>query len=157
MSDKKKTGYVPYEERLSIIMSFLGISKSAATFIYHRKRRGYPFKKKGDSKYLEWTLQLQNALVKADECIGWDWDEIRFGDEAKTLSKYDIILNEQSSKETFKNEKPEDDNDGWTVVKNTKKIKHRQMRSLQIMRFLPRPQEARRFSKKKFQKHPKHK
>jgi len=148
-TEKKNAGYVPYEERLCIVMSFFGISKPAASFLYHRKRRGYPFKKKDDPKFLEWSLQLQNALVKADECIGWDWEELRFGNEDKMLAQHDIFIDKQSDKDIFKNETPENDGDGWTVVKNDKKIKQRQNKALQIMGFIPRPRVFRKNKRRK--------
>lgn len=140
MSTGKKR-YVLYDEMISVIMKYFNVSQSAAIFIYHRKRRGFPFKKKGDPKFLEWTLRLQNALVKADECIGWDWEELRFGDEEKTLAQHEIFLDKQSDKKVFQNNPNSEEDDGWTTVKNDKKIKHYQTKTLQILGLVPRPRK----------------
>ena len=95
---------------------------------------------------MEWNLRLQNALVKADECVDWDWDELKFGSEEQALAQSDISLEDQSDTVIFKHEKKEtDDANGWTVVQDTRKIKQRQTKALQIMGFIPRPKD---YSKK---------
>jgi hypothetical protein len=134
-----------YEERLIIIMDFFGISRKASKFIYHRKRRGYPFKKRDDFKFLEWDLRLQNALVKADECIDWDWNELKFGYEEHVLSQNDILLEDQSDTDIFKHEKKKMLDDGWTLVKDSKRLKQRQIKVLQTLGFLPRFRDHKKY------------
>ena len=131
---------IPYDERIAAIVRFFGISRPAASFIYHRKRRGYPFKKPTDEKFLEWSLRLQNALVKADECIGWDWNDVHFGQEEQELARNGIHIDRQSDSETRRNEPntDEDPNDGWTVVKSEKKERYRYVKTLQLMGFIQR-------------------
>ena len=131
---------IPYDERIAAIMKFFSISRPAAGFIYHRKRRGYPFKNPTDEKFLEWNLKLQTALVKADECIGWDWEEIHFGKEEQALSQHGIHIDQQSDSDTHKNESKssETPDDGWTVVKSEKREKYRYTKTLQLMGFIQR-------------------
>lgn len=143
----KKKLIIPYEERISAIEKFFGISTPAATFIYHRKRRGHPFKTPTDDKYIEWNIKIQNALVKADECIGWDWDEVHFGKELHALAQHDIHVDKQSSTEVYKHDKKEDSEDGWTVAKNTKKEKYQYKKTLQFMGFIQRHPKS-KYSKK---------
>lgn len=155
MSNKKGSSDIPYDERIATIMDFFGISKEAAVYIYHRKRRGYPFKKRGSPKFLEWTLKLQNALVKADECLGWDWDEVQFGSEEKALAQHDIYVDQQSDKEVFKHESNEsegNDADGWTEVKNVKREKYRYNKTLRLMGFIsskPKPGSKKKYHQKR--------
>jgi hypothetical protein len=136
---KKPNGFIQYGERIEAIMTFFGVSKEAAGFVYHRKRRGFPFTKKTDPKFLEWTLKLQNALIKADECVSWDWVDLKFGEEEKILAQNDIFVDNQSDTVIFKHDKKEEEADGWTTVKNDKKNKQRRNKTLQIMGFVPRP------------------
>jgi hypothetical protein len=143
--EKKPLDRVSYEERLALITDFFGISHAAAKFLYHRKRQGFPCKKRGDPKFLAWSLSLQNALVKADECVDWEWDDLKFGSEEKALTQSDISLEDQSDTVVFKHEKKETSYDGWTMVKDSKKIKQQQTKALQIMGFIPKPQD---YSKK---------
>lgn len=125
---------IPYDERIGAIMRFLGISQAAAGFIYHRKRRGAPFTRPENNKFLEWSLRLQNALVKADECIGWDWEEVRFGEEAQALARHDIYIENQSDSETYRNVPSREESDGWTVVKS-ERDEYKYNKTLQIMGF----------------------
>jgi hypothetical protein len=127
------------------IMNFFGISQEAATFLYHRKRRSYPFKKRSDPKFLEWTLSLQNALIKADKCVDWDWDALKFGLEEQILLQHDIWIEAQSNTKIFKNvkkekekEKEKENDEGWTIVKDAKKIKQHQNKSLKMLGFIPK-------------------
>jgi hypothetical protein len=150
VTETKYARHVLYEERITIIMDFLGISQEAAAFIYHRKRYGSPFKKSDDPKYMEWTLRLQNALVKADECVDWDWDEIKFGLEEQALIQNGIMIEDQSDTNIFKLEKKgkrESNSDGeWIIVKDIRKIRQKQNKILQIMGFI---QKQSRYNNKK--------
>lgn len=133
MSEEKKEEYIPYNERISIIMEYFNISTDAAKFIYHRKRRSYPFTKRDDDKFLYWDRRLQNALIKADKCIGWDWKKIQFGEEEKLLKQYNIFIEKQSKSFIFKNEPSKINDLDWTKVENKRKNKTRKNKTLRIM------------------------
>jgi len=81
---------------------------------------------------MSWNVKLQNAIIKADKCLGIDWNEIRFGEEVKNLEGHGIIVDEMpntifkwtENDEEEKNSKSEPDADGWTtIVKKRKKKK----------------------------------
>lgn len=127
---------IPYNERIDAISQFFGISAPAALFMYHRRRRGHPFKKSDDSKFLEWDIKLQNSLIKADEYIGWDWGKVRFGREVHILAKFDILLDQQTN-EVYRNEKKSDSSDEWTVVKNVRKENSRHTKLMSMLGFIP--------------------
>lgn len=132
---------VSYEERVRYLMQFLGVSRGAAIFIYHRKRRGKPFHHPGDPKYLHWSTELQNALVKADKCIGWDWEHLQFGREIDALEEQGIYLDEQTKQaDVQKLGKIEDevDSEGFTKVVNKKKERYMRRKALQKMGFAHR-------------------
>jgi hypothetical protein len=135
-------GFINYDERINAIISFLNVSRPAAIFIYHRKRRGFPNRKTNDTNFLRWSLQLQNSLVKADECLGWDWSNLQFGEENQTLLNYGINIDQQPDKETLKCVTDQCQNftkGEWECVKNTKKEKYRRRKALIFMGFLPKP------------------
>jgi hypothetical protein len=150
--ERKPPSNIPYAERLALIMDFFGISKAASEFLYHRKRRDFPCKKLSDSNFLKWDLRLQNALVKADECVDWEWDDLKFGYEEQALAKSDIFLEDQSTTVVFKHEKKGTSEDGWTVVKDFKKIKQQQTKTLQIMGFIPKPRDYSKMYVKRLRK-----
>ena len=134
MSDRKRP-VIPYDERIIALTKFFGISHACAGFLYHRRRRGKPFKDAADPKYLGWSFRLQNALVKADACIGWDWSRVHFGTEDAELAKYDIHVDQQTDV-VYRNIAPEsEDADGWSVVKRDKQEKSRYARIVQTIGF----------------------
>ena len=57
---------VTLEERLTAIQNKFGVSKECANYLYYRSF----YSKKKDNRYLPWDVKLQNALIKADRCIG---------------------------------------------------------------------------------------
>ncbi len=117
---------VPFEIRIDAISKYFGISKDAALYIYLRKKRTW--KRLDDPKYLRWCIQLQNALVKADRCIGFDWKKLQFGEENLELTKHGITIG--SAKEVpMVNEKKSD----WSPDKILE-MQHR--KTLKIMGFI---------------------
>lgn len=133
-----------YEERIKTIMDYYCISKEAANYLYFRRRRSFPWCKKSDAKYLYWNARLQNALIEADNIIGFNWEALEFGDEENYLKKYDIIISEKEQNLFRENknidEKIYKDADGleWTQVNNKKnKKENTQEKILQNCGLLP--------------------
>ena len=142
-----------YKDNIQTISSYFGISEAAAKYIFHRRRRGFPYKKEGSSNYLEWSMQLQNALIKADQIAVFDWNALKFDDELKTLMQNGIYVDSQPKtaqvnkiKQTQNlrllqkcnngREIQEDDNtDGWTVVTSNKTqlVKRHVLRKLGLL------------------------
>ena len=91
--EEKKTLYVL---KINTIMEYYNISNEAAIYIYFRRKRSYPWRKKTDPKYLFWNARLQNALIKADSIIGFNWAALEYGKEEDALKKYGIDIATQS-------------------------------------------------------------
>jgi hypothetical protein len=114
-----------YNDKIKTIMGYFGVSKQAAKYIFHRRRRGFPWKKSGDVNYLQWSIQIQNALVLAGSLKEFKWDVLKFNDEIQTLLDHDIIIADQpesiqiNKTDSFKDESFDD---GWTVVKKRKPL-----------------------------------
>ena len=132
-----------YKDNIQTISSYFGISEDAAKYIYHRRRRGFPYKKETDPYFLKWCVQLQNALIKADMLDNFNWTDLKFGEDVDVLLSNGIKVDAQpkniqmnkikqihqlsrkktpgnriNNRERFIEEK--DDDDGWTVVTNNK-------------------------------------
>jgi hypothetical protein len=128
--DEKK---LQYKIRINAIKEYYGISEEAAIYIYFRRKRNYPWKKKNDPGYLFWNAKLQNALIEADNIIGFDWVGLEYGKEQEVLLSYGIDIDKQSQnihrihkehKSNNKIEKYLDDNgDEWTYIKKREKNK----------------------------------
>lgn len=93
---KKKIG-LTYEDRITIIREYFGVSEMCAIYLYHRRRRGAPWYKPGDSKYLEWTTKLQNAIIYLDTIAGFDWRGLEFGYEELQFVKNNIDVHTMPS------------------------------------------------------------
>jgi hypothetical protein len=127
-----------YKDNIQTISSYFSISEAAAKYIFHRRRRGIPYKKEGSSNYLEWSMQLQNALINADQLASFDWNVLKFDDDLKTLMQNGIDVNSQPKtvqvnkiKQTQnlrlslkcndgRDIEEDDDTEGWTVVTSSK-------------------------------------
>jgi hypothetical protein len=131
-----------YKDNIQTISSYFGISEDAARYIYHRRRRGFPYKKETDPYFLKWCVQLQNALIKADMLDNFNWTDLKFGEDVDVLLANGIKVDAQpthiqinkikqihqmSRKKTSSNRInnrerfiEEKDADGWTVVTNNK-------------------------------------
>lgn len=147
------TNKFSYKDKINAISSYFGISDPAAKYMYHRRRRGHPYKNITDDYFLEWNMKLQNAFIKADQIATFDWDALRFGDDVKALIVNGIDIDDQphrsqvnkinqgtrsSTKQTNvdgKSVTDESDND-WTVV-TTNKGQLAKKHILRKMGFLP--------------------
>lgn len=134
-----------YSQKINSLCSYFNVSKNTAIYMYHRRRRGFPYKKKDDPKYLEWSIQLQNALVKADRIETIRWNEINFDDDISILEENKLFIIEQSKniyinevcEKNIKDEEIKDPgDDGWTLVTKKKAYQH-QNYLLKILGFLP--------------------
>ena len=117
---------IPFDVRVDAISEYLGISKEAALYIYLRKKRSW--KKHNDHKYLRWSIQLQNALVKADKCIGFDWQKLQFGEEETELIKHGITIGVKREEPILGERKSEWVSGGGVLAQHKK--------TLQIMGFI---------------------
>lgn len=108
------------KEKLSIISEHFDISKQCAEYMYYRRKRGRPWYKPGDNKYLEWTPELCQALITADKTIGFDWPKLEFGNEEDYLMIYGIMLDTSF---LVNNSREKQENQCWhkIISKATKK------------------------------------
>jgi hypothetical protein len=104
-----------YKKVLCDIENYFGVSYQCAQYIYHRALRS----KRQDSNFLEWDVKLQNAIVKADKCLGIVWEKIIFGKEESELKQHGILLEDMPNTVFKWNEEEESE---WKVVTH-KKIK----------------------------------
>ncbi len=85
-----KPKHDPYKTKLLAVQTFFGVSGECAAYLYYRRKRGFPWKLPGDNKYLEWTIQLQNAIILLDTINGFKWSCLEFGFEDIQFMKYNI-------------------------------------------------------------------
>lgn len=160
-----------YKDRINAICSYFGVSEPAAKYMYHRRRRCYPYKKETDHSFIPWTIKLQNAIISADRIATIDWENLKFDDDVKTLIKHGIDVETQPNKiqvnkisQTTKlptrratidgkgveeeTDNEFDDGGEWTVVSTNKgQLIKRHM--LRTMGFLPKANMYNRSSVKK--------
>lgn len=128
-----------YKEKINAIKTYFNISSEAAIYIYYRRKRSFPWKKKYDPKYLFWNAKLQNALIYMDSIIDFEWNSLEFGKESEIMAKYGVELDSQSQDlfrnfEKNKKQKYKDDQgDEWNIV--PKKSNHEKI--LQTLKLLP--------------------
>jgi hypothetical protein len=139
MEDSKKQ----YDEKIKVIQRYYDISEDAAVYIYFRRKRSFPWKKKSDEKYLFWNAKLQNALISADNILGFDWNSMEYGKEEETLRKFDICILTQSNNLFRKHEDyvevMEDDEGGnWTYISKMRKTNNTDKIMLQNIGLLPK-------------------
>jgi len=153
------SGVSNYKNKIQVLVLYFGISEDAAKYMFHRRRRGYPFKKEDDKNYLAWTTKLQNAIIDADKNTDIDWNDIKFGEDVKVLDTLVGIDNKSktvtldkvkqtncnltrkgrpsSVEKIYNKDLTEGDDDGWTVVTNGRnKVNDKNL--LRKMGFLPR-------------------
>lgn len=135
-----------YNDKIKTIMSYFGVSEDAAKYIFHRRRRGFPWKNDGDVNYLKWTIQLQNALIKADELAIFDWGNLKFNQESKILMENGINIEDQPKtiQVNLNSDKLQDikeDDEGWALVTN-KKAQLVQNHLLKTMGLLPQNKKS---------------
>jgi len=92
-------------EKIECVRRYYGISHAAALYIYHRRRRSYPWFKKSDAQYLYWNAKLQNALIAADSILNFDWGQMEYGNEEEYLALYGVDVRGQSNN-LFRNGAP---------------------------------------------------
>jgi hypothetical protein len=114
--------------------------------MYHRRRRGEPFKNPESKNYIKWSVKLQNALIKADSVPEFKWSNLAFNAEKETLAKYKINVDDQLDELPecvlgVAEEKSEEDE--WTVVSNEPSIETKKyVYILQEMFLLPVPESV---------------
>lgn len=102
------------ETKINAIMRYYGVSMTAATYMFHRRKRGCPYYGMSDSKYLEWNLTLQNGLIMLDSYFGFSWDMMAFGEEYDVMRTYDIF--ERADEHVIMTLRKTRPTDGWTIV-----------------------------------------
>lgn len=113
-----------YSQSIDAIKKYYGVSDLCAMYLFHRAFRS---RRNEEDKYLEWSAKLQNALVKADKCLGLEWEKVLFNQEQEELSKHGILIDEQCN-EIFRwvdDKQQEDPLDEWSVVSRKKIKKHK--------------------------------
>jgi hypothetical protein len=154
-----------YTGKIELLMIYFGISEQASKYLFHRRRRGYPYKKEGDHNYIQWNTQIQNSFIKLDK-TDIDWSKIKFNDDINVLMKHGIVVDNQPKvvviNETKQmrnanlnrrglplnmekiynrdiniiNDNDDDNDDEWTVVVSNRN-KRDDKRILRKMGFLP--------------------
>jgi hypothetical protein len=141
-----------YNIKLEAIVIYFGVSKKAAQYIYHRRRKYTPWTLKTSDKHLPWSLSLQNALVNADAIPGFDWDALVFGKESDVLEIGEtpsrrIYTTKNNVNNIISEVSPEHldttDNDGWEVVVNNR-FSSKYKAILKSIGLLPRIRNKRR-------------
>ena len=141
-----------YNDKLNIISEFFGVSYPCAKYMYHRRRKGHPYKKNEDDGYLKWDIQIQNALVSGDS-YNIDYKNLNFNNDINEMYKmYEIDIDKESKfivkqNKIMQTDKKKskirdsdisdhtDDNDGeWNVI-TTKKTLHDKKKLLKNMGF----------------------
>lgn len=138
------------KEKIDLISSYFNVSTECASYMYFRRRRGYPFKKSDDQRYIAWDMEAQNTLVRLDnEEINWDdlqyqtdLEQIRDMGISFDVPKHKHIVNPQK-------EKKEESSDGWTTVNhNEKREKKAERQQLRRMGFIERDPNERKVHRK---------
>lgn len=106
-----------YDDKIKLISEYFGVSETCAKYLFHRRYRGYPFHKKNDSKYLAWSITLQNAIIILDTLVGFDWNTLEFGYEELVFNKYDINIEDIDDDPIRLVEETE--NTEWQEISNT--------------------------------------
>ena len=82
---------------IEAIQQYFHVTEPCALYLYYRSFRS----KRIDDKYLPWDIKIQNAIVKADRCLGLDWKTVMFGLEDNIFSSHGIIIDEMDTR-TFR-------------------------------------------------------
>lgn len=115
-----------YKQAIDELQNYFGISYVCSQYLYHRAIRS----RRVDNKYLPWTIQLQNALVKADKCLGINWDRVFFGSEEQNLLVHGINIKDMPNNVFRWNteillKQQESQNSEWITVSNKRKKKEK--------------------------------
>ncbi len=85
MSTQREPILKSYNTKIKAISAYFDVSYGCAIYMYHRRKRGSPWKKKDDPKYLEFTKSLQDKLVILDKIGSVSFTSLKFSDEGKIL------------------------------------------------------------------------
>lgn len=85
--------YEQYLHNIKSISDYFNVTGACAKYIFHRALRSK--RPVDDPKYLEFSVKLQNALVRADRRLDINWDQIQFNKEQEYLTAHGIIIDEQ--------------------------------------------------------------
>lgn len=140
--EKKNVIKQQYNEKINAIKIYFEVSSEAAVYIYYRRKRSFPWKKKGDQKYLYWNAKLLQKLIQMDSILDFDWRSMEFGKEEEVFRKYDIVDKEGyiKFKREDKKKKPEkylDENGEEWVTYNISFKQYEPI--LQSIGLLPKP------------------
>jgi len=80
---------------LLAIKKYFNISEECSIYIYYRFLRS--LKNKNNKKYLPWSIEFQNALIKADKTLGINWITLDFTNELNTLEQHGIDIDDQDN------------------------------------------------------------
>lgn len=89
--EKKVAIKQQYNEKINAIKTYFDVSAEAAVYIYYRRKRSFPWKKKGDPKYLYWNAKLLYKLIQMDNILDFDWRSMEFGKEEEIFQKYNVV------------------------------------------------------------------
>lgn len=155
--DTHKVYRLNYKEKIRLISTYFNIPRSGAIYLYHRRKRSFPFKKKGSPNFLDWNLSIQNGLVKImGDNPDIDWVSSDFNDENKLFTKFNIDINAKVYS-VYKNkptkvfdtidvdEKMHDE--GWTMVVSKNKNASNKF-ALRKLGLLPQSRENIKLTKK---------
>ncbi len=117
MATSKNPAADKYATTIAEIQEHFGVSIECAKYVFHRAVRN----RKKDDKYLLWTVQLQNALIIADKCLGINWDSLVFGQEEDKLALQGIHIKDMSNSVFQWSISDTNDNEWTTVAKKRKK------------------------------------
>jgi len=121
-----------YEKRIKIISDYFNVSSDCAVFMYYRRKRGYPWKRSTDIKYLHWNIQLQNALIKLDMIIDFNWKLLEFGNEYEELERHGIDIYNQPKYVIETNPRRDIENTTWqyNISKKRKQQQRREIKQI---------------------------
>jgi len=87
------SSYSQYKHNIESIRGYFNVTDACAKYLFHRALRSKRLV--DDPKHLEFSVKLQNALVRADRYLDVKWDQIQFDKEQEYLSTHGIIIDEQ--------------------------------------------------------------
>lgn len=122
--------YPNFKDKINAISSYFNVSMQCAKYIYHRRKKGQPFKSEDDVGYIQWNMKIQNSLIKADLIKDFNWKDLKFVNDVTTLKNFGIDVESQDDK-LYTNKKENDFNEsnelGWTVVTRRRSNKNKKI------------------------------
>jgi len=105
-----------YSVKIKALCEYFNITKNAAKYILHRRRRGYPWKTVGCHEYLEWSIPIQNAFIQADNNPSINWRCLKFSEDIDTLKKNDIVCDYDATHVYINDTDIPHKSDDWVVI-----------------------------------------